>query len=180
MKFHATVARTGGTTTGIPVPAGLVASLGAGKRPPVVVTIKGYRYHSTIGVMNGESMIPVSAEVRREAGVSGGDRVEVLLDLDTAAREVPVPPELRRALERDPLAKRAFDSLSRSRQQRYTIPIEKAKAAETRLRNARKAVADLHAEGARPATYHLCMVSPSGHLRGPASPFDVSPTVTVP
>ena len=51
--------------------------------------------------------------------------------------------DLRAALERNPRAKRAFEALSYSRQQRYTLPIEKAKTADTRDRNVHKAIREL-------------------------------------
>lgn len=47
------------------------------------------------------------------------------------------------ALERHPRAKRAFEALSYSRQQRYTLPIEKAKTDDTRDRNVHKAIREL-------------------------------------
>ncbi len=145
--FKAKVLQTGKNTTGIPVPLPIVEALGAGKRPPVRVTINGYSYRTTVGVMGGKLLLSVSAEVRAAAGVAGGDAVEVGLALDTAPREVPVPVELRKALERDAAAWRAFDALSPSRKQRYTLPIEKAKTAETRQRNVEKALGELR--GAR-------------------------------
>jgi hypothetical protein len=43
-----------GNNTGIDVPAEVVDALGAGKRPPVVVTVNGYSYRSTIAPMGGK------------------------------------------------------------------------------------------------------------------------------
>jgi hypothetical protein len=40
--FQATVEATGKTTTGIPVPEEIVTGLGAGRRPPVRVTLNGH------------------------------------------------------------------------------------------------------------------------------------------
>ena len=39
---------SGPTATGFEVPAEVVASLGKGKRPPVVVTVNGYTYRNTV------------------------------------------------------------------------------------------------------------------------------------
>ena len=77
MRFHATIELNGKTATGIEVPAGVLAALGPGKRPSVRVTINGYSYPSTVGSMGGRSLIPVSADVRSQAGVSAGDEVDV-------------------------------------------------------------------------------------------------------
>jgi len=147
VRLRTTIVQTGGATTGIEVPAGIVESLGAGKRPAVSVTVGGYIYRSTIGSMGGRFMLPVSAAVRSAAGVSGGDAVEITLELDTAPREIAVPPELLKALKKDAAAKQAFDALSNSRKQRYTLPIKNAKAPETKERNVRKAIAELRAMG---------------------------------
>jgi hypothetical protein len=46
------------------VPAELVAALEPGKRPPVVMTVNGYQYRSTIAPMGGRYLIPFSAERR--------------------------------------------------------------------------------------------------------------------
>jgi len=143
MRFRATLLAAGKTATGIEVPADVVAGLGQGKRPAVRVTINGHTYRSTIAVMGGKFMLGVSAENRAAAGVAAGDDVEVELELDTAPREVTVPPDLAAALKREPEAERFFDGLSYSRKQRIVLSVEGAKAAETRQRRIAKSVQDL-------------------------------------
>jgi hypothetical protein len=144
MRFRAVIERSGKTATGIRVPAEIVASLGAGKRPPVRVTINGYTYRSTVAPLGGAFMVGVSAENRSGAGVSGGDEVDVELALDTAPREVTVPPDFADALNRDAEARQSFDGLSYSNKRRYVLSIEDAKTAETRQRRIAKAVSTLH------------------------------------
>ncbi len=143
MKFHTKVLSTGKNTTGIQVPESIVQSLDAGKRPPVRVTVNGYTYRTSIATVSGKYMLSVSAEVREAAGVAGGDAVEVAVEVDKTPRVLAVPPELQAALKRDPAARSVFDALSNSKKQRLTIPIEKAKAAETRQRNVDKAIREL-------------------------------------
>ena len=53
MRFHTTIEQTGKTACGIHVPEEVVESLGAGKRPAVRVTIKGFTYRPTVAVMGG-------------------------------------------------------------------------------------------------------------------------------
>jgi hypothetical protein len=144
MRFRAVIERSGKTATGIRVPAEIVASLGADKRPPVRVTINGYTYRSTVAPLGGAFMVGVSAENRAGAGVSGGDEVDVELALDTAPREVTVPPDFADALNRDAEARQSFDGLSYSNKRRYVLSIEDAKTAETRQRRIAKAVSTLH------------------------------------
>ena len=140
MKFRAMIQLNGKTATGILVPDKVVAALGPTKRPPVRVTIKGYTYRSTIATMGGKFMLPVSAEVRESAHVVAGDELEVGLELDTEPREVTVPADLTKALDRDAEARRFFDGLSYSNKRRFVISIEEAKTAETRQRRIAKAV----------------------------------------
>lgn len=143
MRFRASIELHGKTATGIVVPPEVVESLQAGKRPPVRVTINGHTYRSTVAPMAGEYRLPVSAEHRSSSGVEVGDEVEVEIELDTQAREVEVPPELREALDRDADAKRCFDGLSYSNKQRIVLSIEGAKTSETRLRRITKAISEL-------------------------------------
>jgi len=124
-----------------------VAALGQGKRPKVTVTINGYSYPSTVGVMGGVSLVPVSADVRAKAGVAAGDEVDVDLIPDTGPRAVVVPADLAAALASVPAARQAFGKLSYSGQQRYVLGIEQAKTAETRRRRVDKAVTELAAGG---------------------------------
>ena len=147
MRFHAIIALHGKSATGIEVPADVVAALGQGKRPKVTVTINGYSYPSTVGVMGGVSLIPVSADVRAKAGVAAGDEVDIDLVPDAAPRTVEVPADLAAALAGVPAARQAFDKLSYSGQQRYVLGIEQAKTAETRRRRVEKAVTELTADG---------------------------------
>ncbi len=143
MRFRAIVQLSGKTATGIEVPAEVVASLGKSKRPMVQVTINGYTYRSSVAPMGGVFMLPLSAEHRERAGVAAGDEVEVDIELDTAPREVSVPPDLREALDHDAEASRFFDGLSYSNKQRLVLSVEEAKTAETRQRRIAKAMSML-------------------------------------
>jgi len=143
MNLRATLELHGKSATGFEVPDEVVAGLGAGKRPPVRVTINGYAYRTTIAPMGGRFLIPVSTEVRAGAGVSAGDELDVLIELDDAPREVEVPDDLAAALAASPAAGTAFAALSYSNQRRLVLAVDGAKAAETRRRRIEKTVSDL-------------------------------------
>src|SRR3979411_57489 len=117
MRSRTTILAAGKTATGIEVPPEVVEALGASKRPPVRVTINGYTYRNTIAVMGGVFMVGVSAEHREKAHVAGGEEVDVDIELDTQPRELALPADFSEALDRQPAAKRVFDTLSYSRQQ---------------------------------------------------------------
>lgn len=143
MRFHATVLLGGKTATGIRVPPEVVEGLGSHKRPPVRVTIGNHTYRTTVAVMGGEFMIPLSVENRKSAGVAAGDEVDVGIELDTEPREVSVPADFAEALARDSNAQRYFDGLSYSHKRRHVMAIEEAKTAETRQRRITKAIEKL-------------------------------------
>lgn len=82
---------------------------------------------------------------RHGVGVAAGDEVEVELQLDTAPREVEIPPDFDIALQQDEAAKQAFDKLSYSNKRRHILSIEDAKTPETRQRSIAKALHTLRA-----------------------------------
>lgn len=145
MKFRTKVELGGKTATGIVVPQEVVESLGSSKRPAVTVTINGFTYRSTIASMRGRYMISISAENREKAGVAAGDDIVVTLELDTAPREVEVPPALVKALAGDSAAKQVFDELSFSKKQFFVYQITTAKTDETRDRRIQKVLSELTA-----------------------------------
>src|SRR3982750_4874476 len=116
MKFRTTVLHGGKTATGIHVPDEVVEALGAGKRPPVRVTLNGYTYRNTIAVMGGRYMVGVSADVRASSGVKG--------ETPPAAqpRVLEVPADFQAALDAEPAAKAAFEKLSHSNRRRHVDP----------------------------------------------------------
>ncbi|HEY4460087.1 MAG TPA: YdeI/OmpD-associated family protein [Pseudonocardiaceae bacterium] len=146
MNFTTVLQLNGKTATGIRVPDEVVAELGSGKRPSVVVTINGYSYRSTVASMGGVFMLPVNAEVRAAAGVAAGEEVDVRVELDTEPRTVTVPADLAAALAADADLQRAWDALSYTHQREHARAIEDAKAADTRQRRVDKAIAMLRAK----------------------------------
>jgi hypothetical protein len=130
---------------GFEIPPEVVEGLGAGKRPPVLVTINGYTYRNTVAVYGGVYMVGVSAENRGQAKVKGGDEVDVDLELDTAPREVEVPPELQAALDADPAAKATFEKLSYSNKSWHALQVTGTNNPETRARRIEKNLAALRA-----------------------------------
>ena len=144
MRFRTKMLTAGKTALGFEIPPEVVEGLGAGKRPPVLVTINGYTYRNTVAVYGGVYMIGVSAENRAQAKVKGGDEVDVDLELDTAPREVDVPPELQAALDADPAAKATFEALSYSNKSWHALQVTGTNNPETRARRIEKNVAALH------------------------------------
>lgn len=145
MRFRTTIVQSGPTATGIRVPEEIVAALGAGKRPPVLVAINGYQYRSSVAVMGGSYMVALSAENRAGARVAGGDECDIELELDLEQRRVAVPADLEAALDADPDARRTFDGLSYSNKSWHVLQVSGAKTDETRRRRIVKSVEALRA-----------------------------------
>jgi len=114
------------------VPDEVVATLGQGSRPAVLVTLGGYTYRTTVARMGGRFLVPLSAENRTAAGVAAGDDVEVGIEVDVAPREVEVPADLGAALGQDPAARAFFDALAYSHRKEWVRWIEEAKKPATR------------------------------------------------
>ncbi|QCR20838.1 YdeI/OmpD-associated family protein [Agrococcus sp. SGAir0287] len=142
MPTFTTTLLSQGNNVGIEVPEDVVLGFGVGKRVPVVVTLNGHEYPSTIAVMGGRYLIPVSAQVRKDAGVTGGEEHQVTLELDTSSRDTPVPDDLAAALDAAG-ARAAFDALSPSRRKEHVRQVESAKAEDTRARRVAKVVESL-------------------------------------
>ena len=54
----------GPAATGIEVPPQIMDALGGGKKPAVTVTLNGYAYRSTIGVMGGQQIASVGKVIQ--------------------------------------------------------------------------------------------------------------------
>jgi hypothetical protein len=102
-------------------------------RPPVVVTVNGYTYRSTVAVMNGVSLIPFRRSNREAAHVTVGDDIQVRVELDTEPRVVEPPADLLAALEREGLLP-AYRSFSFTQQREWAEGVAGAKREQTRER----------------------------------------------
>lgn len=136
-----TTLTSNGNNTGIPVPEHVIEQLRRGQRPPVLVTVNGYEYRSTVAVMGGQHLIGVSAAVRAATGLKGGDPISVTLKVADSPREVVVPADFAAAMNESAPALEFFDKLSNSLQRYHVDTINAAKSPETRQRRIEKAVA---------------------------------------
>jgi catechol 2,3-dioxygenase-like lactoylglutathione lyase family enzyme len=118
-----------------------VAVVGEGaKRFPVVASINGYQWRTTVTRMKGEFLVGLNREVRDGAGVEAGDTVALALALDKAPREVEVPEALVQALNAEPEARAAFEALAFSHRKEFARWIAEATREETRARRVAQAV----------------------------------------
>ncbi|MDQ2973218.1 MAG: YdeI/OmpD-associated family protein [bacterium] len=130
--FETTI-RGFGNNTGIEVPSENISELGVSKKPPVIVTIAGYSYKSTVAVMKGMFLISLSKAHREAANLSAGDKISVVLTLDDGPREVVIPEELRARLKHENLTEK-FSNLAYSKRKEFCRQVSEAKAEETKIR----------------------------------------------
>ena len=130
-------------TSGIEVPPEVIEALGAGKKPPVKITIGDYSYRSTVAVMGGHYLVPLSQAHREASGLAGGDQVDITIEVDTEPRTVEVPEDLAAALAAKAGAREAFDKASPSARKEFVRQVVEAKAQDTRERRIAAIVAKL-------------------------------------
>ena len=139
-----------GPAAAVALDAEQVAAIGEGaKRFPVRATINGHTWRTSVSPMRGEFLVGLNRAVRDAAGVEAGDAVDATIELDTAPREVEVPPALASALATDPAARQAFEGLAFTHRKEYARWIEEAKRPETRERRVAQALERLR-EGKPP------------------------------
>jgi len=109
-------------------------------RAPVTVTVNGVTFRSTIAPFKDGPLIPLRQSNRDAAGIKGGETVEVHLELDTAVRDVKVPPDLAAALKKTKGAAELWSKLSYSHRREHVDAIESAKKPETRARRVEAAL----------------------------------------
>lgn len=118
-----------------------VATVGEGaKRFPVVATVNGHTWRTSVARMGGEFLLGLNREVRTAAGVESGDEVDVCIELDSAPREVDVPEALAAALATDPRARKSFEGMAYTHRKEFARWVTDAKREETRQRRVHQAL----------------------------------------
>jgi hypothetical protein len=100
-------------------------------RAPVRVTLNGFTYRSTIASMGGFTGIPLRKSNREAAGLVGGERIAVTIELDAEPRKVELPLDLARALRSNNQRMKKWQSLSYTRRRERAEAIERQKTRHT-------------------------------------------------
>jgi hypothetical protein len=136
-----------GSGTFVVVPVDVPAVFGR-VRAPVVVTINGHTWRSTLSRYGGRDLLGISRANREAAGIAVGDAVTVELAGDSEPRTVAVPDDLAAALDAASGARAAFDGSSFSHRREWVEWVEEAKRPATRERRVRGVVEQVLARGA--------------------------------
>ncbi len=141
-RFRVVLERPDGIAQGafLRVPQSVMDAFAPQLRVPVVVTINGYSWRTTIAPYGEDFFVPVRAAVCASIGANAGDTVEVAMERDSTVRKAEAPPDLVRALEAAG-AQAAFDRLSFTHQKEIAQSVGTAKRPEARQRRIEAAVA---------------------------------------
>jgi len=146
IKFEGVLTATprGGGGTLVPIPNDLAAKLGLKGMPKIQAVIGGTPYRGSLMPMgDGTYCLGVLKSIQEAAGVGVGDRITVLLELDTEPRTVEAPADLARVLASDKKAGAAWEKLSFTNKNEIARSLVEAKKPETRERRLAAAVARL-------------------------------------
>jgi hypothetical protein len=146
VKFEAVLTSDpgGGGGTFISIPGHVAAKLGLRGMPKIQAVIAGAPYRGSLRPMgDGTYGLGVLKSIQAGAGVGAGDRITVLLELDTAPRTVEVPADLAAVLAGDKKAAAAWDKLSFTNKKEVAASLDSAKKPETRERRLNAAVSNL-------------------------------------
>lgn len=144
MPSFSTVLVSGGkrpydSWTFVIVPNQVVATLGS-KRAQVRGTIDGVSFKGTVRRGEGVYRMPVPRDLQTKADIACGDRVRVVMEVDSEPRPIDIPPELEEVLAADPDLAGRFEGLPPAHRRAWAAYVADAKQSETRIRRAAKAI----------------------------------------
>ena len=113
------------------------------KRIPIVVTVNGVKYRTTVAVYGGRYYFPMRREIRERAGVPANGTVRVHVQPDLEPRVVEAPRDLLAAIRKRAAALARWKTWSFTHQKEVVDWVTSAKRAETRARRIDKAIAML-------------------------------------
>lgn len=113
---------------------------GTKARIPVRLTFGGAPYRGSLVQYAGTCMVGIPKAVRERAGVSLGQTVEIVIEVDDEERAVELPPELAEALARDEVAAAGWNRFSFTHKREYAQAILDAKRPETRAKRVAEAI----------------------------------------
>jgi hypothetical protein len=127
---------------GVEVPFDVEQAFGR-KRMPIVVTVNGVKYRTTVSVYGGRYFFPMRREIREQAGVEANGRVRLTVEPDVSPRVIEAPSDLQKALRSEPRAHTRWKAWSYTHRKEVVDWVTSAKRPETRERRVAKAIAML-------------------------------------
>jgi Domain of unknown function (DUF1905)/Bacteriocin-protection, YdeI or OmpD-Associated len=142
-RFSAIILKVG-INPCIDVPARVSKALGKRGYIPVRGTLDGHPFRAgLVSLGAGRHRLFINGQMRKDADVNVGDRITLILEHDTKPRRMPAPKELVEALNANPRAKTAWDSIVPSKRKEILSYFNWLKSPGTLERNVRKLIAKL-------------------------------------
>lgn len=113
---------------------------------PVKGTINNKDFIQTLVKYQGAWRLYVNGVMLKAAGLNVGDRANFIIEIDTTSREIPMHPDLAKALKGNKKAKDAFASFSPSRQKEINRYLQNIKTQATLKKNIDQIVRHLAGE----------------------------------
>ena len=110
---------------------------------PVQLKIAGKDFIQNLVKYSGKWRLYLNGPIRKAAGKDVGDRIEIQIDFDPNPRTTPIHPKLKIAFKENPIAKKAFEKLSPSRQKEILRYINFLRSEESVYKNVQRAIAHL-------------------------------------
>ena len=120
--------------TYIIVPFNVEKEYGQKGHVKVKTTIDGVVYRGMIARMEKDKphLLIVTQAIRKQINKDAGDKVKIVMEMDTEERIVDVPKELSTLLDKNPKAKTIYNALSFTNRKEYARWIDSAKKPETK------------------------------------------------
>lgn len=131
-QFKAVIEDAGNGGAFVTVPFDVEEAFGK-KRVKVKASIAGFPYRGSMVRMGTEDhILIVIKDIRKKAGVTFGDEIQVEVEEDTEPRVVTIPDDVNQAFVENPDAGAFFDQLSYSNRKEYMFWVNSAKRSQTR------------------------------------------------
>jgi hypothetical protein len=139
LRFRAKIeGKEAGVVAAITPPVDVIEWFGTRARVPVSGTINGFPFRSSLMPCGSGRMMPVNKTLCQGAGVQPGDLVDVVMERDVEERTVEAPPELKRELAKNEVARERWDGLAFTHKKEMANSISGAKQDETKKRRLAK------------------------------------------
>ena len=132
--------------TFLELPKSASAKLGTRGRAAVIGTMNGFSIRTSLSPSGtGTHLMTVNKQMQAGAKARPGDRVSVVIELDTKPRVVKVPADLQKAVNSSAKAKTLFADITPRAREEWVQWIDDAKQPETRARRIARSVEMLEA-----------------------------------
>jgi hypothetical protein len=127
----------------------LFVAAGKSKGPiPVKGKLNGAKYHQTVVKFSGKWRLYINFKMLQDSGLKNGDKADIEIEFDSKPRTIHFHPDLKKALNQNPLAKASFEKLSPYRKKEIIRYIAHLKTNASRIKNIEKAISHLTGKGA--------------------------------